>query len=491
MEHAASPFARARAKAREAFSGVLRWRPGPRAAAPAASAAAAPAEPAKPTISPPPPSGADPAALILASTPPPAGPRLAFGASHWDRLPREVKDNVLLSAGPLTQLLLGWTPAATSTHDAGTRTTRHLEHELWHDAFAGDWQGDLALLPATFATWLPHTAFRAIRSRRMLARVADLARHPPDMLQYAAITNVWVDAIDLRDPNAALFKAALCGAAWLAALLVDGQCPLADVAAAARAVPRPRGDGSFSEQALAREIDTCLLLHLDAGRAVVHLRSKTRAVLKEVHSVEAAMHGHINVLAFILARHRRLTPPSTIGAVTSHSSVPWGTDVMDKAATCGHLRTVQWLHEAGARCTTRAMDSAASNGHLEVVEWLHNHRTEGATTDAMDLAATFGRLRVLVWLYTNRHEGATTAAMDGAAENGHLHVLKWIYRCTPFRCTEDALLAAAESGHVDVVAWLLQTKLCHLDLPMAIRGAERKKRSDVVATLVAAQLRAL
>jgi hypothetical protein len=101
---------------------------------------------------------------------------------------------------------------------------------------------------------------------------------------------------------------------------------------------------------------------------------------------------------------------------------------MNNACVAGerHLRVIQRLHHANAKCSTIAMDFAANHGRLQIVQWLHANRTEGCTYCAMDFAAEEGHLHVVQWLHENRTEGCTTRAMDLAKKQGHAHVVRWL-----------------------------------------------------------------
>ncbi|EQC29129.1 hypothetical protein SDRG_13160 [Saprolegnia diclina VS20] len=131
------------------------------------------------------------------------------------------------------------------------------------------------------------------------------------------------------------------------------------------------------------------------------------------------------------------------------------TNLLDLAASVGHLRIVQALHTAAYPCgaTVLAMDAASSNGHEEVVRYLHQHRSEGASVAALDGAAAAGHLAIVAFLHATQQE-ATARALEMAAANGHLAVVE--YLCTHRRegCRAYAIDDAAKNGHLKVVQYL-------------------------------------
>jgi hypothetical protein len=97
-----------------------------------------------------------------------------------------------------------------------------------------------------------------------------------------------------------------------------------------------------------------------------------------------------------------------------------------------------------------AMDYAASKGHLRVVQWLHENRQEGCTNDAMDWAATEGDLRMVQWLHEHRHEGCTVQAIDNAAQKGHLEIIQWLHKNRREGCTRTA----SDNAPLEIAQWL-------------------------------------
>ncbi|RLO01951.1 hypothetical protein DYB28_015636 [Aphanomyces astaci] len=153
--------------------------------------------------------------------------------------------------------------------------------------------------------------------------------------------------------------------------------------------------------------------------------------------VVAAKCGHLEVERFLhtqypfthslghaltsAASNNRLDVATYIIHALGSATEDFSTDPMDAAARKGHLDMIQLLHQHHFGCTTQAMDGAALYGHVEVVQWLHTHRTEGCTTLAMDRAARYGHLEFVKWLYANR--GDAQMALEGARKKKRYDVV--------------------------------------------------------------------
>ena len=84
------------------------------------------------------------------------------------------------------------------------------------------------------------------------------------------------------------------------------------------------------------------------------------------------------------------------------SGIKFHSGVMDTAARCGNLETVNFLLKYGLQGTTDAMCLAGLNGHLGIVKTLYIHRHPG-TTDAMLFAQLNDHTRIVKWL--EKHTG--------------------------------------------------------------------------------------
>ncbi|EGG17104.1 hypothetical protein DFA_08086 [Cavenderia fasciculata] len=183
----------------------------------------------------------------------------------------------------------------------------------------------------------------------------------------------------------------------------------------------------------------------------------------------AAEFGHLEILKLLHQHHGGNCHPSELfdRAVTSghldivkyiHSNCSLCSNgcskaTMDKAAECGFLSIVDFLHQNRTEgCSYNAMDSAASQGYFDIVTFLHKYRQEGCSRVAMDQSASIGRLDIVSFLHLNRTEGCSPLAIDLACSNKHFEVVSFLHfnrseGCTP-RC----------SGPSNIIEFLYQHK---------------------------------
>ncbi|KAL2913037.1 hypothetical protein HK105_207492 [Polyrhizophydium stewartii] len=306
---------------------------------------------------------------------------LPLGASHWDRLPRELRIAVAAAAGPLTVWAVGLSPTPGSQ-----RRLEAFLREVWADALEQAWPGPLETLPYVA---LPMRAYWPIRSRELFERVKALGPRHSEGLRHAAARQRWDDELDFGRPAELASLAAEAGALALLAELVDERQAVEPLA---------------------------------------------------LHAELAARSGHLAVVRFL---HERMPGGSWTWRVMDrsvrsgslelvawlHANRPEGctAEAMDWAAMLGHLHIIQWLSANRTEgCTTNAMDWAAEWNHLHVVEWLHHNRAEGCTRMAMTMAAAQGHLRMVKFLHGHRTEGCGAAALPIACDRGHADVVAWL-----------------------------------------------------------------
>ncbi|KAF2077727.1 hypothetical protein CYY_000974 [Polysphondylium violaceum] len=137
--------------------------------------------------------------------------------------------------------------------------------------------------------------------------------------------------------------------------------------------------------------------------------NRTESCTEEAFKL-AARNGHYDVVVYLYHNFH---------------SIELTCSIMDLACT-GHFRIMEFLHNIGAPCSTKAMIYASSNGHLDIIQFLHKNRSEGCTHDAMDQAASGNQLHVVEWLYENRKEGCSKIALEKSVRCNHISVVKFL-----------------------------------------------------------------
>nr|KAJ3422971.1 hypothetical protein HK105_005320 [Polyrhizophydium stewartii] len=264
---------------------------------------------------------------------------LPWGRSHWDRLPRELQDMVVLRAGPLTQLSAG----RISNRDY-ERMDRRLQQRMWLEAVELEWPGDLARLPRVWV--LPGTLWR-IRTLAQFERFKQLPWLRRDHLMHAAARRRWVDELDFSKPDWLTKIAAESGSVWLL-------CELVERRALVKLSPEMAEWASRFGQ-----LDVIKWLHerMPDGEW-------TPDVLDS-----AAAFGHLAVVSF-LDKHR--TEGATVKA-------------MDNAAANGHVDVLAYLHKHRTEgCSEMALYDAAAAGSLASIEYILEQQISEPTSDTYD-----------------------------------------------------------------------------------------------------------
>ncbi|KAL2914681.1 hypothetical protein HK105_205820 [Polyrhizophydium stewartii] len=283
---------------------------------------------------------------------------LPRGQSLWDRLPRELEDEVLQHAEPIVRLATGRITREQAEALPGT-----VQRRLWFETLDGDLLGVAARLPRCE---LPFRFFWRLRSRALYDEAAALGipLHRRG-LQHAAARHRWDDALELGDDQA---QAAAVLAAQAGALSL-----------------------------------------------LVGMADRPGVVLTEAMAQSAAFWGHADVVEFL---HSRMPDGSWSPGVMDRAA--WGgniaivrflnehrtegctTDAMDWAASEGHLEVLKFLHAHRSEgCSRSALDMAAAGGFLDVVRWLVTERNERGAGNAITWATETGSDDVVEWLKTN------------------------------------------------------------------------------------------
>ncbi|KAL2913818.1 hypothetical protein HK105_206697 [Polyrhizophydium stewartii] len=144
-----------------------------------------------------------------------AADALPPGASHWDRLPREIRSDIIHKSGPLTR----WTTGVLETNDLWNLPMDE-DQQLWIDIFETEWPGDLATVPdfaiLKFTLW--HVRSRALYDRYKAA--FNLERTSNALREIAARCR-FDDELDWDDPQELLSLAVRSAAMSLMRELVD------------------------------------------------------------------------------------------------------------------------------------------------------------------------------------------------------------------------------------------------------------------------------
>ncbi|EQC25135.1 hypothetical protein SDRG_16981 [Saprolegnia diclina VS20] len=401
-------------------------------------------------------------------------------------------------AGPLSLYLLG-----RGEWEGDFRHRDDVIEAVYADAYAMNWEGDLAMLPEGGPRrWRDRTSrsFESISTPEMYARYQALThspatcpfgfrnaydddtppRHntddgeddaavdgdrdvltiPPDTLDEVGLRNCWGDAIvPFLDRPIALAHAAAYGghATLLYALEKDYGVDLA------RLSKTPDGKTYLLDHAAGRGYIDVVMFLTRAGNkfcttdamddAIAHGHYKTvwwlhcardegcsTAGLDKAYYNRRDSHAHAAILAFLVQER----------------GIHFSEKTFAMAAAVGDMRFLRACHANGVACTTKTMDAAARNGQLEVLEFLHAYRTEGCSDAALTYAAALGDLPTVQFLRTHYpNTGNLVNAMTTAARRGRLEVVAWLHALVPVGTAGSKLMdAAVRHGHLEVVTFL-------------------------------------
>ncbi|KAL2915747.1 hypothetical protein HK105_204693 [Polyrhizophydium stewartii] len=362
----------------------------------------------------------------------------AAARSHWDRLPRELRDMALAAAGPFTQFING------ALMVAELRTLAPaLKEALWTDALELDWDGDLRWLPP-IDSW--SGCFLCIRSRAGLARVRAANVAQRETLVRVVVRNRWTDLFDAGGLDDLALHAALEGALWLLQDLVD-----------VRRVVRPR------------------VVLAESAASVGHL-----AVVEWLHARMPAEPWHPSVMDHA-AGSGNLALVAWL-----HTNRPEGcTEIaMDLAAKYGHLDVIAWLRANRSEgCSPHALALAAAGGHYDVCVYLLEHYAD-RFTDLDDDALVHTRdLRVLRLLHARGMLKDKPGTLVSLAQHGDVASVQWACAALAHPPTRGMLEVACEHNRVDLVRWLLAQPGVDLD-DAALDAAVANSALGVLALIV-------
>ncbi|KAL2917200.1 hypothetical protein HK105_203264 [Polyrhizophydium stewartii] len=248
------------------------------------------------------------------------------GGSHWDRLPAELRDEVIGHTRPTLRwfTLRRFLKAEVESLDLAT-----IER-LWAEAFESDWQGDLQALP-----WVDKDSpsLLLVASRGMLERLqAFRAIMSATTVQRLAVRRGWTDMFDYSKPELLALAAAQEGATDV---LVD----LFDV----RRLVEPSCD--LTEKAAQQaQLGVIELLH-------ARLPNEQWRPRVGFHAAES---GSLDLVIWLSQHHPECLVSSAI------SSAAW----------YNHMHIVRWIADNMGACNSHVLGYAAENGNLEMFNFL-------------------------------------------------------------------------------------------------------------------------
>ncbi|KDO34400.1 hypothetical protein SPRG_01536 [Saprolegnia parasitica CBS 223.65] len=325
-------------------------------------------------------------------------------------------------AGPLSQYLLGrgaWTSSFFVLHS-------QME-AVYADAYAMDWEGDLATLPGRGPS----------RERDRVSRSFEHIRTLGMYERYQAIVG-----------GAVL---STCG-------FRDGY----DTNGCRDDVPFDIPPNSLDDVGLRNCWDFAVTPFLDRPIALAHA---------------AAYNGHAALLY-------KLGSDCGVDLARLRDAPDGKTLLFDHAASRGYLDVLKCLHAAGNKhCTTRAMDSAITNGNLEIVQWLHAARDEGCSPDGFDTAYQKwedGPDRAAIFALLEAacgYGGFTDEALVIAARTGDVRFLKAVTDTNAEGVPVNALCRSVENlvkAMTEVARYgpMESMEVLHALLPIGAAGTE-------------------
>ncbi|KAL2914438.1 hypothetical protein HK105_206005 [Polyrhizophydium stewartii] len=379
--------------------------------------------------------------MAATACPPPPSEKLPHGASHWDRLPAEVRRIVFdADTSVLTQL------ATRSLLPAELRCLSDAERtQAWADAFATEWAGPLSSLPPSASA---RGAAAHIRSRAMLERARAAGVAPVAVLLRVAVRNGWPDMLDMRLADQLALAAAEEGAVWLLADLIDG-----------RRATTP-SDRLVRAAAHAGRLDAVRFLH-DRMRGVPWSPAVADA---------AAASGSLDLVVWMDASGR--------GGGFTGLAMAW-------AARGGHLAVVRWLanNTAVAHSPLSALH-AALRGHVAVLDLLHERFPAMFAPDAGLSWCNVSDVRVLRWLHHRSMLDQPRVMLDNLVGAGAADSVRWL--CTTFglAVTRRMFAVACDWGHAALARWMLTQHGIVLD-DHAVRSAVASGFVDLLAVFIA------
>ncbi|KAL2912824.1 hypothetical protein HK105_207711 [Polyrhizophydium stewartii] len=413
------------------------------------------------------------------------------GRSHWDRLPRELRDAVRMRADDslFTRITSGRFPVAPSLSVRERRI-------LWEVAFDLDWDGDLRRLPHfLFDFYTQH-----IRSRRMAARLVDAGLASWEDVAPCLAKNAWDDLlVDTLKPLTAATFAAAYGRPALLRRLLDAGCATNDtfgrlVYPIARAgdadainllldmFPDAIRHGDMPVVVWSGDIDLVQQM-LDRGMPPSHLRGYSYAayrslpvfqLLVRLGQITAPDHRHAlywgspEVLAFIERRWPGTLRSGSFYIAYRGNGLPTIRFLHSIGLTCDKFRlltgyftkedlaAVSWICDTfDVTVTKRLLSRVCSYGSIDLFLLLHKRSKIPIKTSFVGVAIDNGHTTLAKFLL-RRHRPAARLAASRAASLGDIELLSWLDDWFPWGITWRTLRAAIRHRRISIVEFLLK-----------------------------------
>nr|KAJ3411062.1 hypothetical protein HK105_002734 [Polyrhizophydium stewartii] len=323
---------------------------------------------------------------------------LPHGASHWDRIPRELHDGILDAAGPLTRL------TASDLHPAEVRCMSRQDRErLWADVVELDWQGDLASLP------------RDIGTDQTLS-LEQLCASSRGML---AFRNGWTDLLVQND-------------ALVQALIAEGELDKLKSPLKSNSAIRV-WDGMCLHAIRQGQLNIAKFLYskLDDNAFTDDWMADTGGIALESSKPECVewLESKLN------------------------KSFDFPDDALEKACWRGHARIVDYLLKVRHIGSVHdAIVFSARNGQTGILELLFQKYPGEAKLTRNVVSPDFETLK---WLHARGADIDTRVSLVQAMRSGSANSVKWLCGTFNLQIPEYTLRMAYESGDTALLKFLL------------------------------------
>jgi ankyrin repeat protein len=329
----------------------------------------------------------------------------------WDRIPTELKNQIVSKADQLTQFLNG------HLNDQQLACKPSLGFEIWQTAFELDWQGDLSLLPRSY---LPNVqqGLMAVHTRSMYDRLCRLA---PEKVNFPDWKGKDLRYIDTTPSEFINIPLRMC---WLDSIVIPSNQPFDNIVMYA-------AHGGHVEYI--RHIVTSGEYQPNDSTSNVGFQGDTLSAMGW-----AARSGRLELVEYLREQGCHVD-----------------SNAIQHAAWTGHLHLIEYLYpDHSTMFTAWAFEGAAASGNFDLVKFCHEHDVPCGES-AMDKAAAWGHLKILKYIHNKRSLGCTKYGMMFAARSGYYEVVKFLH--TTFNCEVDlAPLFAASHGHLEIVTYLME-----------------------------------